>query len=74
MAEQLYVLVTDPRMPSKDNLWGTQAASSANDARIRFHDRIKLWHSSGSKDFHLQRMEADRTRRLDEADFDVELS
>ena len=73
MAEQLYVLVSDPRMPSKSNLWATQAASSPEEARTKFHDRIKAWYSPNSKDLHLRLMEDDRLRRLNEDDFDVEL-
>lgn len=71
-SEKLYVLVTDPRMPSKDNLWGTQPARSPEDASARFRVRIKNWHSS-SKVAHLLRMEKDRERRLREDDFAVEL-
>lgn len=74
MGEQLYVLVTDPRMPSKGNLWGTQAASRPEEARTRFRDRIERWHSPSKTFHHLQHMEEDRARRLRENDFDVELA
>lgn len=68
----LYVLVTDPRMPSKDNLWATQPGENPEEASAGFRGRIKNWHSS-SKFAHERRMEADRERRLREDDFAVEL-
>jgi hypothetical protein len=74
MVEQLYVLASDPRMPSKDNLWGTEPASSPEEARNRFREHIKSWHnSSGSNNWYFRRMEEDRARRLRDDDFDVEL-
>ena len=74
MGEQLYVLVTDQRMPSKGNLWGTQAASGLEEARTRFRDRIERWHFPSKNSPHLHHMEEDRARRLRENDFDVELA
>ena len=74
MSEQLYVLKTDDRMPSKGNLWGTQAASSPEKATTLFREKLKGWHSPSSRLGHLQSMEEDRARRLREDDFDVELA
>jgi hypothetical protein len=70
--ERLYVLTTDPRMPSKGNLWGTQAGSSLEDATARFKARITGYYSSNDTG-HLGRMMHDRDRRLREDDFTVEL-
>ncbi len=67
----LYVLTTDPRMPSKSNLWGTQAGSSPEDASARFKARIQKWYSP-IKGGHLTLMDEDRARRLRENDFSVE--
>jgi hypothetical protein len=67
----LYVLTTDPRMPSKSNLWGTQAGDSPEDASARFKVRIQTWHSP-TKTGHLGRMDMDRARRLRENDFSVQ--
>jgi hypothetical protein len=74
MSEQLYVLKTDDRMPSKGNLWGTQAANSPEKAKTLFREKVKGWHSPSSRLGHLQSMEEDRARRLREDDFDVELA
>lgn len=71
--ERLYVLKTDPRMPSRNNLWGTEAGRSPEDASARFKVRIHNWHSP-VKTVHLGRLEEDRARRLRENDFSVELS
>ena len=71
-SEKLYVLVTDPRMPSNDNLWATEPARSPEEASARFRARINNWHSY-SKYAHELRMEVDRERRLREEDFAVEL-
>lgn len=71
--ERLYVLTTDARMPSKSNLWGTQAGRSPEDASARFKARIQQWYSP-SEMAHLARMKEDRARRLRENDFGVELS
>lgn len=72
VATKKYVLKTDERMPSKNNLWGIEAASSPEEARSLFRKRVEGWHSS-SKFQHLRSMEEDRKRRLREDDFDVEL-
>lgn len=71
--EQLYVLTTDLRMPSKANLWGTQAGRSPEDASARFRAKITRYYSSRDTG-HLSRMMDDRDRRLREDDFIVELS
>jgi hypothetical protein len=73
MADQKYVLVTDPKMPSRRNLWGIQVATSLENARARFKVRIENWHTSSGTSSHLRLMEEDRRRRLDKDDFDVEL-
>jgi len=70
----LYVLATDPRMPSKGNLWGTQAGSSPEDASARFKARIQKWYSPIKGGQHLTLMDEDRARRLREDDFRVELA
>jgi len=67
-----YVLKTDERMPSKNNLWGIMAASSPEEARNLFQKKIRGWYAP-SKFRHLHSMEEDRDRRLRENDFDVEL-
>jgi hypothetical protein len=71
--ESLYVLTTDPRMPSKDNLWGTMVSRSPEDASARFKAKIQDWYAP-SEMAHLVRMKEDRARRLRENDFSVELS
>jgi len=71
--EKLYVLVTDPRMPSKENLWGTKAARSSEEASERFREWVTGWRSN-STFAQAFRMEADRTRRIAEDDLAVELS
>jgi hypothetical protein len=73
VSEQLYILASDPRMPSKDNLWAAEAASSSEEARARFRKRIKGWHVSAHGSYHFHRMEEDRARRVRDNDFDVEL-
>jgi hypothetical protein len=73
MSEQLYVLKTDECMPSKTNLWGTQAASSPEKAKILFRAKVKGWYAPSNVS-HLRFMEEDRARRLRENDFDVELA
>ena len=40
MPQKLYVLTTDPRMPSKLNLWETLAAAGPDEASDRFKDKI----------------------------------
>jgi hypothetical protein len=72
--ERLYVLTTDPRMPSRNNLWGTEPGRSPEDASARFKARIQRWNSSSIKTGHLGRLEEDRARRLAEDDFSVDLS
>jgi hypothetical protein len=59
-------------MPSKGNLWGTQAGRSPEDASARFKARITKYYSS-KETGHLGRMMHDRDRRLQEDDFAVEL-
>jgi hypothetical protein len=71
--EQLYVLASDPRMPSKANLWGTQPGRSPEDASARLRAKITRYYSSRDTG-HLSRMMDDRGRRLREDDFIVELS
>ncbi len=72
VAVKKYVLKTDERMPSKNNLWGIVAASGPEEARNLYKEKIEMWHSSSSL-YHLRSMEEDRNRRLQEDDFDVEL-
>jgi hypothetical protein len=71
--ESKYVLTTDPRMPSKSNLWGTMVGRSHEDASARFKAKIQQFYSP-SKMAHFARMKEDRARRLRENDFSVELS
>jgi len=72
---QLYVLVTDPRMPSKANLWGTQEAHNSEEAQTLFRNKIERWyHSPDTTNHHFQLMDADRERRVRENDFAVELN
>jgi hypothetical protein len=54
-----YVLTTAPLMPSKSNLWGTQAGSSPEDASTRFKARIQKWYSP-IKTGYLALMDEDR--------------
>ena len=73
MPQKLYVLMTDPRMPSKLNLWGTEPARSPEEASARFKDRVTRFYTS-SQTGHLRRMDEDRERRLRENDFSVALA
>jgi hypothetical protein len=72
--ERLYVLVSDPRMPSPHNLWGTKVARSPEEAQAGFKQHIKEWHIHNPDFHHLRLMEIDRLKRLENNDFDVELS
>jgi hypothetical protein len=72
VAMNKYVLKTDERMPSENNYWGIEPASSAEEARTIFRKKIEGSYSS-SKFLHLQAREEDRKRRLREGDFEVEL-
>lgn len=67
-----YVLKTDERMPSKNNFWGIEAATSPEGAREQFLRRIESSYCA-SANYWLQSREEDRKRRLREDDFDVEL-
>jgi hypothetical protein len=59
-------------MPSKNNYWGIEPASSPEAARTIFRKKIEGSYSS-TKFLHLQSREEDRKRRLREDDFEVEL-
>jgi hypothetical protein len=67
-----YVLKTDERMPSKNNFWAIEAATSPEEARRQFRRRIETSYCA-SENHYLQSREEDRKRRLREDDFDIEV-
>jgi len=70
--QKKYILKTDPRCPSRDNLWGAEPAETAEEAKERF--KTKIGNSHNSSDWsHFRKMDEDRKRRLAEDDFEVEI-
>lgn len=71
----MYVLATDPRMPSKGNLWAhRQVAALKTPLLVSRHGFKSGIHPLIKGGQHLTLMDEDRARRLREDDFRVELA